>query len=368
VIKIPVPKPKSGENRDKFVSRCISTMKHLDPKRDDKQIQAICFDSWRKGGTKGERGGDRGGSHNRQLNNAIRYMMPFELKESASGKALIHGTAITASTSRNGVTYTVEGLKDNKSLIGMNVGIGHSGNPADNVGRIIKSTWDDVSKSIKYEAEIYNTARYPDAIDMVEKGLWQFVSIEAMPTKEPKINKESKELVVNDLEFLGLDFVKSPGIRQASAAIAGESFGVALSEALHIDENKFMEEFEMAEEKEEPSKEIPKEVEEKARLYDELMENKEKEKLKEELKKELLKELKEGIEKKKEEKVENVEEESKAVVTETPEEEVEETVKRIPVLGRVDGIKPGQVIVEGADTSAGFWVMPGKNGELMEAR
>lgn len=295
-------------------------------------------------------------------NKTIKYMMPFELQEALDGKALIHGTAISATTSRNGITYTVEGLKDNKSLIGMNVGIGHSGNPADNVGKIIASTWDDVSKSIKYQAEIYNTARYPDAIDMVEKGLWQFVSIEAMPTKEPEVNKESKELIVNDLEFLGLDFVKSPGIRQASAAIAGESFGVALSEALQI-ENEFTEEEVMTDELKESTPEIPKELSEKAKLYDEHLAKKEKAKLREELKAELKKELLEELKGD-----EKVEEKSKAVIEEETSEKVEESVKRISVLGNVQGIQPGQVIVEGADTSAGFWVMPGKHGELMEAK
>jgi len=45
---MPVPTPQQGEERNDFISRCISTMKKQDPNRDDKQIQAICYDTWRK--------------------------------------------------------------------------------------------------------------------------------------------------------------------------------------------------------------------------------------------------------------------------------------------------------------------------------
>lgn len=45
---MPIPKPKNGEDRDTFVSRCISTVKDEDPNRPHKQIIAICFESWRR--------------------------------------------------------------------------------------------------------------------------------------------------------------------------------------------------------------------------------------------------------------------------------------------------------------------------------
>lgn len=45
---MPIPKPKPKEDRQTFVSRCISVVHDLDPKRPQKQIIAICFDAWRK--------------------------------------------------------------------------------------------------------------------------------------------------------------------------------------------------------------------------------------------------------------------------------------------------------------------------------
>jgi hypothetical protein len=350
---MPVPTPTSGEERDKCVSRCISALKHSDPSRPDKQIQAICFDKWRSKGTKGVRGGDREGPRNRPLRQSVKYMMPFTLKEKANGKALIHGTAISAQTSRNGITYTVEGLKDNESLVNMNIGLGHSGNPADNIGRIIKSTWDDVSNSRKYQAEIFNTARYPDAIDMVEKGLWQFVSIEAIP-KDAKYDKKNKSLIVNDLEFLGLDFVKSPGIRQASAAIAGESFGVALYEALDLEKKNILEELNMTEEEkneEEKVEEQPVKEKTKNKIVEKVVYKTDPKVL--ELLESLTKEVKSLKEKAEEdEDEEEVEEKSKAVVTEETKEKPETNL-----IFEASGL-PGM---------KSFWVMPSPDGELQEA-
>lgn len=49
---MPVPKPRRGENKNKFISRCISTLSHEDPNRDPKQVQAICHTAWEQG--KGE--------------------------------------------------------------------------------------------------------------------------------------------------------------------------------------------------------------------------------------------------------------------------------------------------------------------------
>ena len=64
---MPVPTPNKGESKDKFISRCISTLTKLDPERDLKQVQAICYSQWREKGTVGVRGGDRKGEHNRPL-------------------------------------------------------------------------------------------------------------------------------------------------------------------------------------------------------------------------------------------------------------------------------------------------------------
>lgn len=45
---MPVPKPKTGEDLQTYVSRCIPILKKLDPKRPDAQVKAICYSTWRK--------------------------------------------------------------------------------------------------------------------------------------------------------------------------------------------------------------------------------------------------------------------------------------------------------------------------------
>ena len=270
---------------------------------------------------------------------SISYMMPFTLKESTENEAVIHGIAVKATTSRNNVTYKVEGLKNNNTLDGMNIGIGHTQNPADNVGKISETTWDENDQTRKYMAKIYNTARYPDAIEMVKRGLWQFVSLEAIPLDAKMEEKDgSKNLIVNDLIFTGLDFVKSPGIQQASAALAGESLGLALYEALQMEERDMTQ---VEEKVEEQPKEKIEEIKEKV-VY------KTDPKLQELLEKqskllEILTEKVKKIEEQAEEEEKEVEEKSKAVVQEKTEE------------------KDSNIIFESSDYGAGykdFWVMP----------
>ena len=45
---MPLPEPKSGEDEQTFVSRCIKELHETDPNRDDKQIQAMCYTKWRE--------------------------------------------------------------------------------------------------------------------------------------------------------------------------------------------------------------------------------------------------------------------------------------------------------------------------------
>lgn len=45
---MPLPKPNPGEERDKFVSRCISFVKHEDPSTPQDQAIAMCFSQWRR--------------------------------------------------------------------------------------------------------------------------------------------------------------------------------------------------------------------------------------------------------------------------------------------------------------------------------
>lgn len=49
---MPIPEPKSGENQNDYVSRCMSALK--DDDKPQKQKVAICFTTWRQKKTKNE--------------------------------------------------------------------------------------------------------------------------------------------------------------------------------------------------------------------------------------------------------------------------------------------------------------------------
>jgi len=43
---MPIPSPKKKEKQDKYISRCMSTLKG--EFKDQKQRAAVCFSEWRK--------------------------------------------------------------------------------------------------------------------------------------------------------------------------------------------------------------------------------------------------------------------------------------------------------------------------------
>lgn len=45
---MPVPKPKKGEKKQTFISRCIKTLSKKDTDRKREQIIAMCYDAYRK--------------------------------------------------------------------------------------------------------------------------------------------------------------------------------------------------------------------------------------------------------------------------------------------------------------------------------
>lgn len=48
MIELPIPKPRPKEDQQTFVSRCISELHKIDPNRPQKQIIAICYDTFRR--------------------------------------------------------------------------------------------------------------------------------------------------------------------------------------------------------------------------------------------------------------------------------------------------------------------------------
>jgi len=48
-----MPSPKKGESRSKFVSRCISTIRHEGDKRPTREVAGQCFGMYDHAGKKG---------------------------------------------------------------------------------------------------------------------------------------------------------------------------------------------------------------------------------------------------------------------------------------------------------------------------
>ena len=43
-----MPKPKKGEDRSSYISRCVRTLKHEDPSRPTKECLGQCYGMWRQ--------------------------------------------------------------------------------------------------------------------------------------------------------------------------------------------------------------------------------------------------------------------------------------------------------------------------------
>src|SRR3990167_5103639 len=141
----------------------------------------------------------------------------YKIDESiADDRVKIKGIALKARESRNGVLYQVEEIKKAaETLIGRSIAMNHSDNAEDVVGTVEKiEMQDDV---LRYEGVAYNTGKHPYTIDMLRKGLIKHVSMETIPGKVDYVENTK---VVKELEFIGLAFVRHPGIPEASTSIA----------------------------------------------------------------------------------------------------------------------------------------------------
>jgi len=45
---MPIPEPKPGEDKNKFISRCISTLHDMGEFKDQDQRIAVCYSQWEK--------------------------------------------------------------------------------------------------------------------------------------------------------------------------------------------------------------------------------------------------------------------------------------------------------------------------------
>jgi hypothetical protein len=154
----------------------------------------------------------------------LRFTVPFiveslEVKEGEAvpiqeaGCRKIKGMMLKATTSRNGRTYTMENIEKAK-FTSDTLSLNHTEDVTDNVGTFTPHITND---GISFEAVIYNTGKHPYVTDMIDKGLIKFTSIEAIAGE---LVKEGDQMVAKDLDITGLGLVKTPGIPEATFAIA----------------------------------------------------------------------------------------------------------------------------------------------------
>lgn len=249
---MPVPKPNKGEDQKAFIGRCISFLKKEDPQKPDKQIQAICFDTFRK--SRGE---------NMIMNQKMQFLAPLniitEAKNITEGKknsVKIKGTMLPAATSRNGRTYTLPEIE--KARVSNNIiSVDHSESIKDNVGAF---KYEFIpGKGLEFEAKINNTPYHPGIVDIINAGLVNSVSIEAI-AQELEPDKEDS-VIVRGIDITGLGLVKTPGMENATFSVA-ENCVNCIEEAFKILHDKHSEEvINMKKLNEETSEEETKEEE-----------------------------------------------------------------------------------------------------------
>ena len=129
----------------------------------------------------------------------------------------IRGT-LMARESRNGRIYELDAMikASLDAKLPLPVSMNHTDDVRENVALITKLI--PTGEGIDYQGIVYNTARNPDAVDMMQKKLINKISIEA----DNPVTSTAKDgkVIVKGFELMGAGFVKYAGIPNASASIA----------------------------------------------------------------------------------------------------------------------------------------------------
>jgi len=233
--EMPVPKPNKGEEKNVFISRCVSTLKKSDPDRDGKQIQAMCYTSWRDSkGEKMERLGEINEAVDVIENVQVEYFVPITEDSTNDEKQfMISGTAVEATTSRNMITYTAEEL--NNALVENSPLLKDHDAKVDNiVGRV---DFEKEEGRIKFKASIEDNSMK----EKLAKKLIRNVSIGAFIRKLVKNVEEGvTSWTAKGIEILELSLVAIPGVKAATIDQAiMEKYGKQMiNEEVIVEDNK----------------------------------------------------------------------------------------------------------------------------------
>lgn len=151
----------------------------------------------------------------------------------------IRGIGIVPTVSRNGIRYEMAEIANSwGQMEGEIITMNHTNDVTDAVAVINSAKVDETGRGW-YEAIAYNTSKHPDAVQMIQRGLVKYVSIEANAGQLISENEET--YIARQLEFTGLAFVRTAGIKETTVAIA-EAFEGAIKKTTKIRGNKMAEE------------------------------------------------------------------------------------------------------------------------------
>lgn len=215
---MPIPKPRAGEQQDKFISRCIKQLKKIDPNRPQKQIIAICYDSWKRK------------KEGKMKDYILNYVVPIKETFRENDDFLIRGIAINETVTRNGIKYVAEELEKSAVTLKNKPILKDHVNSVDSIiGKVVNAIYDKNIRGITFEGKVMDK----DIRNKIEKGLITSVSVGAMVKNlaEEKLDNDEKVLKAQGIDFVELSLVAVPADPNAG-------FAKAIAEAYKIKEDE----------------------------------------------------------------------------------------------------------------------------------
>ena len=216
---MPLPKPKEGEPKSRFISRCISFVKGEDPNVPTDQAVAMCYTQWRRSqenmeteiieNVSLEEMDDNKVLEDLQVEFAVPVTIKEEVSTDGSKNYVITGTALEATVSRNKIKYTEEEIEkaevDNVPLLK-----DHEAKVDNIIGRV---------DFIKEDGKLKFTAKNIEKTywEKIKKGLIRNVSIGATVKRlVKKVEEGIAYWIAEGIGIVELSLVAVPGVRSAT--------------------------------------------------------------------------------------------------------------------------------------------------------